>query len=71
MLVNLVVAEGLFVLGLVAVFVSTWPDPPWTQLERVAPLVALAAPILLYPVTRLVWFGMDHLIRPDAPTPVR
>jgi uncharacterized protein (DUF983 family) len=71
MMLNLVVAEGLFVLGLVGVFATTWPTPPWALLERVAPLLALVAPVLLYPVTRLVWLGMDHLVRPDSPAPVR
>ena len=63
---NLAMAEGLFAVGLVVVLVRTWPDVPWDALEIWAPVAMLATPVLLYPVTKLLWLALDLAFRPDA-----
>ncbi len=71
MLLNLVVGELLFAAVLVAILVATWPLPPWSALERWAPIGALAAPVVLFPFTKLLWLGVDLLVRPDTPQRAR
>ena len=66
---NLAAAEGLFAVGLVLVLVRTWPDVPWDALETWAPVAMLATPLLLYPVTKLLWLAWDLAFRPDARHP--
>lgn len=66
---NLAAAEGLFAVGLVLVLVRTWPDVPWDALETWAPVAMLATPLLLYPVTNLLWLAWDLAFRPDARHP--
>jgi uncharacterized protein (DUF983 family) len=66
MLLNLIIGELLFAAAFVGVLVATWPNPPWTYLERFAPFAALLAPVLLFPFSKLVWLGGDLLFRPDA-----
>jgi uncharacterized protein (DUF983 family) len=70
MMFNLVVAELLFAGALAWVLISSWPTPPWAALERYAPWAAVAAPILLFPFTKLLWLGADLLFRPDTPSRV-
>jgi uncharacterized protein (DUF983 family) len=65
MLLNLIIAELLFAGVFVGILVATWPDPPWTVLERFAPPAVLLAPLLLFPFSKLAWLGGDLLFRPD------
>jgi hypothetical protein len=76
MLVNVVVAELLFVAGFAAALVLTWPTPPWTALTIGAALAVVLFPLLLYPFSRTVWLALDLLVQPaerheydDAPAP--
>jgi uncharacterized protein (DUF983 family) len=68
MMFNLVLAEFLFVAVLVAVMWVRWPTVPWDTLQVLAPLGILVAPILLYPISKLVWLGFDLALRPGTPT---
>jgi uncharacterized protein (DUF983 family) len=64
MMFNLVLAELLFAAAFVAALVSTWPDVPWDTMEWLAPLAMLAAPLLLFPFSKLVWLAFDVMFRP-------
>lgn len=66
-LVNLILAELLFAIGLGAWVVAAWPDVPWDRLEQVAVGAMLVAPILLYPFTRTVWLAADLIFDPQRP----
>ncbi len=68
MMFNLVLGEGLFVLILVAVLAARWPAIPWESLQVVVPAGLVAAPALLFPVSKLAWLGFDLALRPP-PSP--
>jgi hypothetical protein len=41
-----------------------WPDVPWSGVEYSLIVAMIAAPIVLYPVSRLMWLALDLLLRP-------
>jgi len=45
----------------------TWPNPPWLAAAIAAIMVALATPIVFYPVARIFWLSLDLAIRPIQP----
>jgi uncharacterized protein (DUF983 family) len=64
---NLIVAELVFALGLLAALVFTWPNPPWnTMLYAGIPVMALM-PILFFPFSRTIWIAFDLTFRPAEP----
>jgi uncharacterized protein (DUF983 family) len=65
--VNLALAEGLFAVGLVWVLLATWPAVPWDALEIWAPILMLATPIVMYPISKLLWLAADLTFRPRPP----
>jgi len=66
MLFNIVLAEAAFVSAMVLTAVFTWPDPPWNLLMWGGAAGMLAAPIVLYPWSRILWLAIDILIRPEV-----
>ena len=64
MMFNLVLAELLFALLFVGALIATWPDVPWDTMEWLAPLMMLAAPLVLFPFSKLVWLAFDVMFRP-------
>ena len=64
MLLNLVVAEGLFIVGFAAALVLTWPRPPWNLLTWVSLVAVVLFPLALYPLSRTVWLALDLLVHP-------
>jgi hypothetical protein len=58
MMFNIALAEGVFVILLVA---------PWTPLQYGAPAAMVLAPIVLYPFSKLVWLAFDLTLRPVVP----
>lgn len=67
MMFNLVVSELLFAVIFVTTLIVMWPDVPWDTLEWAAPAGMAAAPLLLFPFSKLVWLGFDILLRPVTP----
>ena len=67
MMFNIVLAEAVLVILLIATLVMTWPRVPWSLLQYGAPAAMVVAPILLYPFSRLVWLAFDLMLRPVAP----
>jgi uncharacterized protein (DUF983 family) len=68
MLFNIVLAEVLFALVLLIVVVAMWPAVPWAGVEYSLVAAMIAAPIVLYPVSRLMWLALDLLLRPPDET---
>ena len=64
MICNLLVAELLFALGMVAAVLATWPDVPWDGLTYVAAAGMVVVPFLFYPVAMVLWLTVDVLFRP-------
>jgi uncharacterized protein (DUF983 family) len=64
MFFNIVLAELLFAIVLLVVVLVTWPRVPWSGMEHFLVLAMIAAPIVLYPVSRLMWLALDLLLRP-------
>lgn len=67
---NIVLAEAVLVILLIATLVMTWPRVPWSLLQYGAPAAMVVAPILLYPFSRLVWLAFDLMLRPVTPNDV-
>jgi len=44
--------------------VITWPGVPWNAVWAGAVLLMVAAPFLLYPLSRTTWLAFDLLFRP-------
>ncbi len=65
-LLNLVTAEFILMGVLTAVIVQSWPNPPWNLLQYGAPLLMIAAPLLLYPVSKVVFVAFDLALHPAA-----
>ena len=64
---NMAFAQGLFAVGLLAVLVWTWPNPPWDALYYGGIVGLIVAPILFYPYSKLLWLAFDLLFRPLRP----
>jgi uncharacterized protein (DUF983 family) len=64
MFFNIVLAEVVFALVLLIVVVAMWPNVPWAGVEYSLIVAMVAAPIVLYPVSRLMWLALDLLLRP-------
>ncbi|NUQ12799.1 MAG: DUF983 domain-containing protein [Gemmatimonadaceae bacterium] len=63
--VNIVAAELLVTILLVALAVATWPDVPWALIQYGGVALALGVPILFFPVSRVLWLAWDFCFRPD------
>ena len=65
-LLNFVAAELVPVVVFVVALIVTWPSPPWNLLTAVTVVLAIVAPILLYPTTKGLWLALDLIFRPRA-----
>lgn len=64
MMFNIVLSEFLAVVLVGGTIIGTWPDVPWKTVRIGAIVLMLAAPFLLYPMSRLMWLAFDLLFRP-------
>lgn len=67
MFFNIMLAETLFAVVFLAGVVVMWPAVPWDGIEYVLAAAMIGAPILLYPMSRVLWLAFDLLIRPVTP----
>lgn len=67
MFFGLLIGEAVFALSLLATIVVSWPDVPWDAITYVAPVGMVAVMLLLIPFSKVVWLGVDLLVRPVAP----
>jgi len=65
--VNLFLTEGLFALVFALGLLLTWPAVPWTALAVLCGGLAILAPILLFPHTKLLYLAIDLALRPVDP----
>ncbi|MBV6520225.1 MAG: hypothetical protein MNPFHGCM_00330 [Gemmatimonadaceae bacterium] len=62
---NLAVAELLFTVVLVVVLVTSWPNVDWEVLQVGLPVGMVLAPVIFYPVSKLLWLAFDLMLRPN------
>jgi|ERR1017187_176395 uncharacterized protein (DUF983 family) len=63
---NIAGAEILMTIVVVAIVVRTWPAPPWSILQYLAPAMMLLTPLVFYPFSKLLWVAMDLAMHPNA-----
>ncbi len=64
MALNLIFAEGIWVVSFVTILITTWPNPPWTLLQWGSVVLMVGLPLLLLPFTRTLALALDILVRP-------
>jgi uncharacterized protein (DUF983 family) len=64
MFFGLLIGETLFVTALVTTIIVTWPSVPWDAITYVAPIGMIVVMLLLLPISKVVWLGVDVLVRP-------
>ena len=62
---NIIAAELVWALLVLAVTLPTWPNPPWNLLLYGGGLLMLVLPFLFYPFSKTVFFAFDLLFRPE------
>lgn len=65
--VNLGVAETIAATLWALLLALTWPDPSWALMQWSAAVLVVAAPVALYPFTRLVFLAIDLSAQPRRP----
>ncbi|MDJ0960356.1 MAG: DUF983 domain-containing protein [Acidimicrobiia bacterium] len=70
MVINLAVTQVLLLGTLIGLLVATWPDVPWTAVLMAVVAIAVVIPLLMHPLSRLLWVAGErhfHLrAHPDA-----
>lgn len=61
---------GILLVSLVVSLVVTFPDFPVVRLVVINVAVAIFAPILFYPLSRMLWTAIDIAMRPLEPDEV-
>ena len=64
MFFGLLIGETLFAIALGATIIITWPSIPWDAITYGAPIGMIAVMLVLLPVSKVVWLGVDVLVRP-------
>ena len=64
MAINLIVAEGLWVITFVSILFATWPSPPWVLLQWGSAAMMLLLPLLFLRHARVLALALDLLVRP-------
>ena len=70
MFFGMLIGETLAVLGLAVVLMLTWPNVPWGLLQYGGPAVLLLVLLPVLPLSKVVWLGVDVLVRPVTPDEV-
>jgi len=66
MLLNITLCFVIFAVGFWGVLILTYPRVPWEFLQYGLVAAMLLLPVLLYPVSRLVWLAVDLAVRPQS-----
>ena len=64
MVVNLMVAELVWVVAFVGILLWTWPTPPWVLLQWGSAALMVALPLLFLRHARVLSLALDLLLRP-------
>jgi uncharacterized protein (DUF983 family) len=66
MLLNITLCFVIFAVGFWGVLIYTYPHVPWDVLQYGLVAAMVVLPILLYPVSRVVWLAVDMAVRPRS-----
>jgi uncharacterized protein (DUF983 family) len=66
MLLNITLCFIIFAVGFWGVLVLTYPRVPWDLLQYGLVAAMIILPILLYPISRIVWLAADLAVRPRS-----
>lgn len=64
MMFNIVLSEALAVASVGVAIWASYPDVAWTAIWYGATALMVAAPFLLFPVSRILWLAFDLVFRP-------
>ena len=67
-MLNIAMAEAVFVVILLVVLFITWPSPPWDVLTYGSAAAVIGLPILFYPFSHTLFLGIDLLVHPPEDT---
>ena len=65
--ISAIVVLGTLMAGLGVGIVATLPGVPYLMLAVVLGVVAIALPVLIYPITYTLWQAVDLVMRPPEP----
>lgn len=71
MMLNIIVAELVFVGGLLLWGALTWPTPPWDLFQYIGVPFMVIAPLLFYRHSKVLWLAFDLCFRPARPEELR
>ena len=60
MVINLGVTQIMFLIVFIGGMVLTWPDVPWTGLLIAVVAVAIVVPIVIHPISRMLWVAGER-----------
>ena len=66
LVINFAVAELTIALLVVVTVVVTWPSPPWNGIIYGGVALAVVAPLVFFPFSKLLWLAIDLTINPDS-----
>jgi len=66
MLLNITLCFVIFAVGFWGVLIVTYPRVPWDVLQYGLVAAMIVLPILLYPISRVVWLAVDMAVRPRS-----
>lgn len=61
---NIILSEGLAVVTISLAIWASYPEVAWTAIWYGATALMVAAPFLLFPVSRITWLAFDLIFRP-------
>ncbi len=64
MFFGLMLGEAILGLSILIICIAMSPNVPWDTLQWAGPLGCLLVMIVVIPVSRVVWLGVDVLVRP-------
>ena len=71
MFFGLMIGESIAVLGIAAALFLTWPNVPWDLLQYGGTSVLMLVLIAVFPLSKVVWLGVDVLVRPVSADELR
>ena len=65
-ILNLFATGSVLMIVLLTIFLRTWPNPPYTLLQWLAPALMVATPMILYPFSKMLFVAIDLAMHPEA-----
>lgn len=66
MTVIIVLTELVFGAAFVVAMLLTWPDVPWTAILVAGLVLNAVVPVVLYPLAKTTWIGLDLFFTPPT-----